>query len=78
MRPCVAAPLPCMTDGCPAGKGPVRAPMTEPCPRRFGLAGAQLCTDADTGQPGFGNGRPEEGWHPQQAPVRSVGDSNSQ
>ena len=41
MRPYAAAPLPFMTDGCPAGRGPVRVPMAEPLPRRSGVAGAQ-------------------------------------
>jgi hypothetical protein len=78
MRPCTAAPLPCMPDGCPAGRGPVRVPMAEPLPRRSGLADAQPCTDADVGQPGSGDGHPEVGGHPQHAAVPSVGDSNSQ
>jgi hypothetical protein len=78
MRPCTAALLPCMPDGCPAGRGPVRVPMAEPPPRRSGLADAQPCTDADVGQPGSGDGHPEVGGHPQHAAVPSVGDSNSQ
>jgi len=78
MRRRAAAPLPCMTDGCPAGRDPVRAPMAEPLPWRSGLMGAQPCTDADTGQPGSSDGHPEVGWHPQHASTPSVGDSNSQ
>jgi hypothetical protein len=78
MRPCAVVPLPFMTDGCPAGRGPVRVPMAEPLPKRSGLAGAQPCTDADTGQPGSSDGHPEVGWHPQHVSAPSVGDSNSQ
>ena len=78
MRPYAAAPLPFMTDGCPAGRGPVRVPMAEPLPKRSGLAGAQPCTDAATGQPGSSDGHPEVGWHHQHASTPSVGDSNSQ
>jgi hypothetical protein len=61
MRPCAAAPLPFMTDGYPAGRGPVRTPMVEPLPRRSGLAGAQPRKDADTGHPGSDDGHPEVG-----------------
>ena len=78
MRPCAVVPLACMSDGCPAGRGPVRVPMAEPLPKRSGLAGVQPGTDADTGQPGSSDGHPEVGWHPQHASVPSVGDSNSQ
>ena len=78
MKPYAAAPLPCMTDGCSAGRAPVRVPMAEPLPRRSGLAGAQPRRDADTGYPGSGDGHPEVGWHPQHASVPAVGDSNSQ
>jgi hypothetical protein len=78
MRPCAAAPLTFVTDGCPAGRGPVRVPMAALLPRRSGLAGTPPHKDADTGYPGSGNGHPEVGWHPQQASMPSVGDSNSQ
>ena len=78
MRSCAAAPLPCMTDGSPAGRDPVRAPMAEPLPWRSGLTGAQPCTDADTGQPGLGDGQLGAGWHPQYASAPSGDDSNSQ
>jgi len=78
MKLCAAVPHPFLTDGCPAGKGPVRAPMAEPLPRRSGLADAQPRTDADTGPPGSGDGHLEVGWHPQHASVPAVGHSNSQ
>ena len=78
MRRRAAAPLPCMTDGCPAGRDPVRAPMAEPLPWRSGWTGAQPCTDADTGPPGPGDGQLGAGWHPQYASAPSVDDSNSQ
>ena len=78
MRPGAAAPLPCMPDGYPAGKGPVRVPMAKPLPKRFGLVGAQPRTDADTGRLGASDRHPEVGWHPQHASVPSVGNSNAQ
>ncbi len=78
MRPCTAAPLPCIPDGCPAGRGSVRVPRAEPLPWRSGLMGAQPCTDADTGPPGPGDGQLGAGWHPQHASAPSVDDSNSQ
>jgi len=78
MRRRAAAPLPCMTDGCPAGRDPVRVPMAEPLPRRSGWAGAPPYTDTDTGPPGSSDSYPEVGWHPQQASMPSVRDSNTQ
>jgi hypothetical protein len=78
MRPCAAAPLPFVTDGYPAGRGPVRVPMAEPLPGRSGLAGTQPRQDAAMGHPGSGDGHPEVSWHPQHASAPSVGDSNSQ
>ena len=78
MRPGAAAPLPCMTDGYPAGRSPVRVLMAEPLPKRFGLAGAQPRTDANTGRLGASDSHPEVDWHPQHASVPSVGNSNSQ
>jgi hypothetical protein len=56
MKLCAAAPLPFLSDGCPAGRGPLRVPMAEPLPSRSGLADAQPRTDADTGPPGSGAG----------------------
>ncbi len=78
MRPCAAAPLPFVTDGCPAGRSPVRLQMADPLPRHSGLAGAQPRTDAPTGHPGPGDAHPGAGWHPPHASAPSVGDSNSQ
>ena len=78
MRPCAAAPLPFMTDGCPAGRDPVHLQMADPLPRHSGLAGAQPSTDVDTGRPGPGDSLSGVGWHPQHASAPSVGDANSQ
>ena len=78
MRPWAAAPLPFVTDGYPAGRGPVRVPRAKPLPRRSGLAGAQPRKDTDMGRPGSSDGPPGVGWHPQHASAPSVGDSNSQ
>jgi len=52
--------------------------MADPLPWRSGLTGAQPCTDADTGQPGLGDGQLGAGWHPQYASAPSGDDSNSQ
>jgi hypothetical protein len=78
MRPCTAAPLPCMTAGYLAGRDPVRAPMVASLPWCAGLTSVLLCTDADTGHLGSGDSHAEGGWHPQQAAVPAVRDSNAQ
>ena len=49
MRPYAAAPRPCMTNGCPAGRDLVRLQMADPLPRHSGLADVQPRTDVDTG-----------------------------
>ena len=78
MRPYAAAPLPFLTDGCPAGRGPVRAQRAESLPRHSALAGAQPCTDTDTGPPSPGDGQLGAGWPPQHASAPAVDNSNSQ
>lgn len=78
MRPCATAPLPFVTDGCSAGRAPVRVPMADTLPRHSGLAGAQPRTDVDMGRLGPGDRPSGVGWHPQHASAPSGGDSNSQ
>ena len=78
MKPCAAAPLPCMTDGCSAGRDHVRVPMAAPLLQRSRLVGVPPCTDADTGQLGPGADQLGAGWHPQDASAYAVGDSKSQ
>jgi hypothetical protein len=78
MSSCAATPLPCMTDGYSAGRGPVRVPMAESRPRHSWLVGTRLCTAVYPGPLDSGDSHPEGGEHSQHALVPVVGDSNSQ
>jgi hypothetical protein len=78
MRPCAATPLPCMTDGYSAGRGPVRVPMAAARARRSWLVGTRLCTAVYPGPSDSSAGHPEGGGHSQHASMPVVGDSNSQ